>query len=79
MRIFSANEAGDMLIKAMQRTAPKAQPWCCGPDAATVANSSLVLNFAANWQRAGQRSRDYSLRARGGDSRWGVCDGYLVT
>lgn len=79
MRIFFANEAGDVLIKAMQITAPKAQPRRRGPETAPMANSSSVLNFAANWQRAGQRSRDYSLGARGGDARWGACDGYLVT
>lgn len=56
MRISFANEGGDMLIKAMQITAPKSQPRC-GPESATMANSSLVLDFAANWRRAGQRSR----------------------
>lgn len=79
MRIFVANEAGDMLIKAMQITAQKAQPEHPGPETATMANPRLALNFAANWRGAGQRSLDYSLGAHGGASRWGACDGYLVT
>lgn len=45
MRIFFSNEAGDMLIKAMQITALKAQPWRRGPKTATMADSSLSFNF----------------------------------
>lgn len=79
MRIFFANEAGDVLIKVMQITAPKAQPWYRSPETATMANSSLVLNFCS--KLAEGRTKEpglVSLCSRQGLA-WGAGDGYLIT